>query len=641
LSRLQLAPETGRSRSDNRALAAQDNPVMAPLVDAQAYLFVQGLLFIALPLTAWAFLSGRHDAATVAQWCVGGLIAGIGFVLIGLHGRVADVLSYPVATALAYGAYLLWGGALQHELGQRPRWVLLALICALATLGFQVSMNLGRDPRELYGAGIHLAGASWLACLSFTLGRREKTRSAVLLGTVFALSAVASTIRAAAVLDGWGAGRAPDGLVNATALLTALYANLAYVGLVLERSRAKEQARTEGHEREHALHLQTEQHALGLDVLRAERRDMLNESTPAMLHSIDANGHLLAVSDTWLSKLGYTRAEVIGRPSADFLTPPSREHARQVVLPEFFRVGRCDNVAYQMLRKDGSVLDVRLSAVLERDIQGGPLRSWAVIEDVTEKLVREAELAREQGLRLLLEQHAQKLDALLAERSEMLHVLAHEVRQPLQNASAALQSAASALGQTREPVAADRLWRAQAVLVEVLAGLNNTLAAAALLAGSSNATSEDIDIDAMIEIALGDIAQEDRARIQIEHATTTRTAAMDPSLMRLALRNLLDNALSYSPRGSAVVLRVSDSDQPLALIVDVIDGGAGIEADLRPRLFQRGERGALGASRPGSGLGLYIVRRVAEMHSGRIEAVPRLGGGTVMRLTIPQGLPPE
>ena len=618
--------------------------MMAPLIDAQAYFFVQGLLFIALPLTAWTILSGRHDAATVAQWCVSGLMAGVGFVLIGLRGRVPDVLSYPVATALAYGAYLLRGGALQRELGQRPHWALLTLICALATLGFHVSMNLGRDPRELYSAGIGLAGASWLAYLTFTLARREKTRSAVLLGIVFALSAVASTIHGAAVLDGWGEGRAPTaldyGLVNVAALLTALYANLGYVGLVLERSRDKEQARKEDHEREHTLRLQAEQHALGLDALRAERRNMLNESTPAMLHSIDPQGHLLAVSDTWLSKLGYTRAEVIGRSSADFLTPPSREHARQVVLPEFFRMGRCDNVAYQMLRKDGSVLDVLLSAVLERDAQGRPLRSWAVIEDVTEKLVREAELAREHALRLLLEQHAHKLDALLAERSEMLHVLAHEVRQPLQNALAALQSAASALGQTREPVAADRLWRAQVVLGEVVAGLNNTLAAAALLAGSSAAASEDIDINALIEIAIGDIAQEERARVQIEHATTTRTAAMDPGLMRLALRNLLDNALSYSPRGSPVILRVSDSDQPLALIVDVIDGGAGIEDDLRPRLFQRGERGAQGAGRAGSGLGLYIVRRVAEMHSGRINAVPRLGGGTEMRLTIPQGLPP-
>src|SRR5476649_1063678 len=75
--------------------------------------------------------------------------------------------------------------------------------------------------------------------------------------------------------------------------------------------------------------------------------------TPAMLHSIDEKGLLISVSDAWLAKLGYTRDEVLGRPSSDFLTAASREHAVRNVLPEFFRCGRCDNVQYQMVCKDG------------------------------------------------------------------------------------------------------------------------------------------------------------------------------------------------------------------------------------------------------------------------------------------------
>ena len=68
--------------------------------------------------------------------------------------------------------------------------------------------------------------------------------------------------------------------------------------------------------------------------------------TPAMLHSIDENGRLISVSDAWLAKLGYAREEVIGRPSADFLTAESRQRAVKEVLPEFFRTGRCENVHY-------------------------------------------------------------------------------------------------------------------------------------------------------------------------------------------------------------------------------------------------------------------------------------------------------
>jgi len=118
----------------------------------------------------------------------------------------------------------------------------------------------------------------------------------------------------------------------------------------------------------------------------------LYESTPAMLHSIDNHGILLTVSDTWLSKMGYTREEVIGRNSADFLAPASYEYARNIVLPRYLASGRCDNVEYQMVRKDGSLIDVRLSAIMERDADGQPVRSLAILEDVTDKHAVEAAL---------------------------------------------------------------------------------------------------------------------------------------------------------------------------------------------------------------------------------------------------------
>ena len=115
------------------------------------------------------------------------------------------------------------------------------------------------------------------------------------------------------------------------------------------------------------------------------------EATPAMLHSIDAQGRVLAVSDLWLAKLGYTRDAVLGRLSTDFLSPASLAYAREVVLPAFFATGRCDAVAYQLITHSGAPLDVLLSARLERDSNGQPLRSLAVSEDVT--LRRQAERA--------------------------------------------------------------------------------------------------------------------------------------------------------------------------------------------------------------------------------------------------------
>lgn len=137
-------------------------------------------------------------------------------------------------------------------------------------------------------------------------------------------------------------------------------------------------------------------HSVGRDItdkkrgelaLRAshERYRALYESTPAMMHSIDAQGHILFVSDKWLQTMGYLRDEVIGRPSTDFFTPASRAYAQAVVIPAFFESGRCEDIAYQLVRKDGSILDVLLSAVLEDETPDRPAHSLAVLQDVTEK----------------------------------------------------------------------------------------------------------------------------------------------------------------------------------------------------------------------------------------------------------------
>jgi signal transduction histidine kinase len=107
--------------------------------------------------------------------------------------------------------------------------------------------------------------------------------------------------------------------------------------------------------------------------------------------------------------------------------------------------------------------------------------------------------------------------------------------------------------------------------------------------------------------------------------------------MRLAVRNLLSNALAYSSLGSPVVLRVSDLDEPLSLVVEVLDQGPGIEPELASRLFERGVRGSHGGT--GHGLGLHVVRRVAELHGGRVSLRPNPGGGTIFRMELPQEMP--
>lgn len=238
-----------------------------------------------------------------------------------------------------------------------------------------------------------------------------------------------------------------------------------------------------------------------------------------------------------------------------------------------------------------------------------------------------------------METAARAREAVTHERARTARLLAHEVRQPLHNAAVALQSAAGTLARSRDPSEAARaIEQAQGVIRRVSATLDNTVAATALLGGEGRLSTVDTDLQVLIDLCLGDLPPEARPRVQVDYRADARSARLEPTLVRLALRNLLTNATLYAPPRTPVTLRVLDSDQPLALVIEVADQGPGIPADLRERIFDEGVRGEQ-TTVPGYGLGLHVVKRVARLHGGGIAWRANEPQGSVFQLMLPQGDP--
>ncbi len=145
-----------------------------------------------------------------------------------------------------------------------------------------------------------------------------------------------------------------------------------------------------------------------------ERYRTLYHHTPAMLHSIDPEGRLVSVSDYWCEALGYRAEEVIGRHLVEFLAPESRLDLLDRNQPHFLRTGVLRDVSYSFVKKNGEVVEVILSAIAERDAQGGIVRSLAVLLDITQRNRMERELRQAQEQ---LSQHSKELERQVAERT--------------------------------------------------------------------------------------------------------------------------------------------------------------------------------------------------------------------------------
>jgi two-component system, OmpR family, sensor histidine kinase SenX3 len=155
--------------------------------------------------------------------------------------------------------------------------------------------------------------------------------------------------------------------------------------------------------------------------------------------------------------------------------------------------------------------------------------------------------------------------------------------------------------------------------------------------------------DALVEpelVGVDDVVAEAVDRVRVEAQSRKVTLVLggakelrvygDAALLTTAVRNLLDNAIRYAPPSSRVSVGVSRAD---ALVrIAVVDQGPGIPEDQRERVFERFYRLDAARSREtgGSGLGLTIVKHIANDHGGRVEVWSTLGKGSTFTLVLPE-----
>ena len=165
--------------------------------------------------------------------------------------------------------------------------------------------------------------------------------------------------------------------------------------------------------------------------------------------------------------------------------------------------------------------------------------------------------------------------------------------------------------------------------------LNNFLDLTRLDAGKVRPVWRDVDVPVAIEHALSGIrpaADAKRVRLEVQGADRESTLRTDPMRLEQILVNLLSNAVRHGPEGEAVVVRVGAVDSEVRFAVS--DHGPGIPPDLQTRIFEPYERFDP-HSGVGTGLGLPVSRRLAEVLGGRLTVESAVGQGATFTLSLP------
>jgi len=349
---------------------------------------------------------------------------------------------------------------------------------------------------------------------------------------------------------------------------------------------------------------------------------------PQMAWMADAQGRRYWYNERWYEFTGLLPDESLGLGWHLTHHPDMRSEVIDSQSAKFEQ-GVAWEQTVRLRRRDGAYRWFLARAMPVRSASG-ELHGWVGTDtDITQQ--KEHELERE---RLLLLERTARAEAERATkaRDDMLAIVAHDLRTPLQ--TIALSS--SILADAHD----DDERRRRVGLIERSTGemqrlISDLLDIAGIESGTFSVLREPVDVRQSIAEALERFepsAAGAGIALSCDVAADLPPVEADGDRLTQVLSNLLDNAIKFTPAGGAVTIRAAAADTHAHITVE--DSGKGIPPEYLPHIFDRFWK-ADRKSRTSAGLGLAICKGIVEAHGGRIGVTSAPGEGTTIDFTVP------
>ncbi len=361
----------------------------------------------------------------------------------------------------------------------------------------------------------------------------------------------------------------------------------------------------------------------------------LLDAALAAVITMDDNGVVQAWNRRAEATFGWPAAAAIGAPLVTLIVPPQHRGAHDRGLEHFRATGEGPVLGQVLelsaLHRDGHEFPVELR-ISEAARVGSSTLFIAFVVDITDRKTREAQLVA------AYEEARSSRHAI----DEFVSMVVHELRQPM----SVILGYADLLIHELTPAEEARYGAPLNAILqkaeEASTLVNDILTAAKLEAGALSASRDVFDLAEQARSAV----ERARPAVELRNGSLSITGDAeptfvvgDPRFVDTILDNLIGNAIIYSPAGPMVHVVIQRGPD---VELTVTDAGRGIAESMHERVFERFVRVHDHSREPGTGLGLYVARRLARLQAGSLDLVASAPGeGSSFALRLPSAPAPQ